>query len=129
MVEKYTETQQGIISAVLSSFSLSCLFHTCILLPSCCSNNKILFRSQLCVYVRNVNHIRGAVKSLARPGRKPRRRVRDACDFNNIETRGVIKFFFLQGKALKEIHAILRETSACFLPGQAKDLPAPLYAN
>ena len=34
-----------------------------------------------------------------------------ARDFNNIETRAVIKvFFFLQGKALKEIHAILTET-------------------
>ena len=31
----------------------------------------------------------------------------DARDFNNIETRAVIKFFFLQGKAPKEIHAIL----------------------
>ena len=30
----------------------------------------------------------------------------DARDFNNIETRAVIKFFFLQGKAPKEIHAI-----------------------
>jgi len=36
-------------------------------------------------------------------------------------------FFFLQGKAPKEIHAILTETLACFLPGRAKDLPAPLY--
>ena len=34
----------------------------------------------------------------------------DARDFNNIETRAVIKFFFLQGKAPKEIHAILKET-------------------
>jgi len=34
----------------------------------------------------------------------------DACDFNNIETRVIIKFFFLQGKAPKEIHAILIET-------------------
>ena len=36
----------------------------------------------------------------------------DARDFNNIETRAVIKgfFFFLQGKAQKEIHAILTET-------------------
>jgi len=33
----------------------------------------------------------------------------------------------LQGKAPKEIHAILRETLACFLPGLAKDLSAPLY--
>jgi len=36
-------------------------------------------------------------------------------------------FFFLQGKALKEIHAILTETLAFSLPGQAKDLSAPLY--
>jgi len=35
-------------------------------------------------------------------------------------------FFFLQGKAPKEIHTILIETLACFHPGQAKDLPAPL---
>ena len=35
----------------------------------------------------------------------------DARDFDNIETRAVIKFFFsLQGKAPKEIHAILIET-------------------
>ena len=71
---------------------------------------------------------RGADKSLARPGRKrARNHVRDARDFNNIETRAVIKYFFLQGKALKEIHAILTETVAFFLPGRAKDLSAPLY--
>jgi len=34
----------------------------------------------------------------------------DARDFNNIETQAAIIFFFLQGKALKEIHAILTET-------------------
>ena len=33
-----------------------------------------------------------------------------ARDFNNIETRAVIKYFFLQDKVLKEIHAILTET-------------------
>jgi hypothetical protein len=32
----------------------------------------------------------------------------------------------LQAKAPKEIHAIQTETLACFLPGLAKDLPAPL---
>jgi len=38
---------------------------------------------------------RGADKSLARPGRKQaRKHVRVARDFNNIETRAVIKFFF-----------------------------------
>jgi len=52
--------------------------------------------------------------------------VRDARDFNNIETRAAIKFLFFQGKAPKEIHAILTETLACFLPGRAKDLSAPL---
>jgi len=72
---------------------------------------------------------RGADESLARPGRKQaRKHVRDARDFNNIETRAIIKFFFffLQGKAPKEIHAILTETLARFLPGRAKDLSAPL---
>ena len=70
---------------------------------------------------------RGADKSLALQGRKQaRRHVRDACDFNNIETRAVIKFVFLQGKAPKEIHAILTETLANVLPGWAKDLSAPL---
>jgi len=39
----------------------------------------------------------------------------------------VIKFVFLQGKAPKEIHAILTETLASFLPCRAKDLSAPLY--
>jgi hypothetical protein len=33
----------------------------------------------------------------------------------------------LQGKAPKEIHAILTETLAYFLPGRAKDLPTLLY--
>ena len=45
----------------------------------------------------------------------------DAHNFNYIETWAVIKFFFfLQGKALKEIHAILNETL-----GEH----APLYAT
>ena len=34
----------------------------------------------------------------------------DARDFNNVETRAVIKAPPLQGKAPKEIHAILKET-------------------
>jgi len=60
----------------------------------------------------------GADKSLARPGRKQaRKHVRDACDFNNIETRAVIKFFSLQGKAPKEIQTILTEILAYFPPG------------
>ena len=34
----------------------------------------------------------------------------DAHDFNNIEKRAVIKFFFLQGNAPKEIHFIQTES-------------------
>jgi len=71
---------------------------------------------------------RNADKSLARPGRKQsRKHVSDAPDFNKIETRAVIKLFFLQGKAPKEIRAILTETLVCFLPGRGKDLSAPQY--
>ena len=33
----------------------------------------------------------------------------DARDFNNIETRAIIKYFYLQSKAQKEINAILTE--------------------
>ena len=47
----------------------------------------------------NKDMYRGADKSLALPGRKqPRKHVRDAQNFNKIETRALIKFFFfLQG--------------------------------
>ena len=44
----------------------------------------------------------------------------NARDFNNIETRVDIKFFFLQGKGPKEFHAILTETLRKH---------APLYAT
>ena len=44
----------------------------------------------------------------------------DARDFNNMETGDVIKFFFfLQGKAPKEIHAILTETLGEHAPSYA----------
>jgi len=86
-------------------------------------NCNLLITHAIYIYI-----YKGADKSLARPGRKqPRKHVRDARDFNNIETRAVIKFLFLQDKAPKEIHAILTETLACFLPGRAKDLSALLY--
>ena len=45
---------------------------------------------------------RGADKSLAGPGGKQaRKHVRDARDFNNIETRVVTKFFFRARKGAK----------------------------
>ena len=44
----------------------------------------------------------------------------NARDFSNIETRAVIKFFFsLQGKAPKEIHAVLKETLGEHAPSYA----------
>jgi len=43
-----------------------------------------------------------------------RKHVRDGRDFNNIETRVLPNFFFLQGKAPKKIHAILTEILACY---------------
>jgi hypothetical protein len=49
----------------------------------------------------------------------------DARDFNNIETQGVIVFFFLQGKASKEIHAILTETLSEHAPCK-KNLSGPV---
>jgi len=44
----------------------------------------------------------------------------DMRDFNNMEMWVVIKFFFLQSKVPKEIHAILKETL---------QENAPLYAT
>ena len=44
----------------------------------------------------------------------------EARDINNIGTRAVIKFFFfLQSKAPKEIHAILKETLGEHAPSYA----------
>jgi len=43
----------------------------------------------------------------------------DARNFNNIETRDVKNSFFLQCKAPKEIHTILRETLAENAPSYA----------
>jgi len=38
-------------------------------------------------------------------------------------------FLSCKARRQKEIHAILTETLACFLPGRAKDLSAPLRSN
>jgi len=43
----------------------------------------------------------------------------DVHDSNNVETWAVIKFFFLQGKAPKEIHDILTETLGEHAPSYA----------
>jgi len=59
---------------------------------------------------KNPIKYQGADKSLARPGwKQARKHFRNARDFNNIETRAVIKFFSpgRQGKAPKEIVSFL----------------------
>jgi len=43
----------------------------------------------------------------------------DAHNFNDIETPAVIKFFFLQGKAPKEIHATVIQTLGEHAPSYA----------
>jgi len=43
----------------------------------------------------------------------------DRRDFNNIETRAVINFFFLQDKVPKEINPILTETLGEHAPSYA----------
>jgi len=94
-----------------------CIFVVCEVLVSCHLLRVFLFFRYFLFY-----NYRGADKSLARPRRKQaRKHVKDARDFNNIETRAVIKFLFLQGKASNEIPAILTETLDCFLLGRAKD--------
>ena len=73
---------------------------------------------------------RGADKSLAPLERKQaRKHVRDARDFNTIETRAAIKFFFpaRQGAEGNSRHS--DRILACFLPGRATDLSASLYTT
>jgi len=101
-----------------------------------CFHNLSLCFNYNCFTNSSILKNRGDDKSLARPGRKQaRKHVRDARDFNNIETRAIIKFFFpLQGKAPKEIQDILTETLACFLPGRGHGListpvSVPNYMN
>ena len=87
--------------------------------------NKNLFKN---IYIYNLGLYRGADKSLARPGRKQARKyVRDARFQQYRDASCHQVFFFLQSKAPKEIHAIMTETLACFIPGQANDLSALLY--
>ena len=74
---------------------------------------------------------RGAHKSLA-PTRKEK--SSEACQgrarFQQHRDASCHQVFFsLQGKAPKEIHAILTETLSFFNPGRARDLSAPIYLH
>jgi len=75
------------------------------------------------------SYYRGADKSLARPGRNKLGNMSGTRAVSTTSRRELSSstFFFLQGKAPKEIHAIVTETLTCFLRGRAKDLSAPLY--
>ena len=71
---------------------------------------------------------RGADKSLARPGRKQaQKHDRDARDFNNMEPRAVIRVFYSCKAMCRRKFTPFWQTLACFLPGRAKDLLAPMY--
>jgi len=68
------------------------------------------------------------IKSLASPGRK---QTSEECQGSARfqQHRDSIShqvFFFLLGKALKEIHVIPSEILVCFLPGRAKNYSVPL---
>ena len=71
----------------------------------------------------------GDGKSLARSGRGGNKRgsMSGTGAISTTSRRELSSSFFLQGKTPKEIYAILTETLACFLPGRARDLSAPLY--
>ena len=106
-----TDRQTDVHDEANSSFSQIC--ESIKISGSVCGNKLVLFK----------RHVYTGV--LIRPGRKQgRKHVRDARYFNKIETRAVTKFLFVHGKAPKEIHAILTETLAYFLPGRSKDLSA-----
>jgi len=72
------------------------------------------------------NKYKDADKSLAGPERKISEACQGRARFQQHRDADDIKYRFLQVKAPKEIHAVLTETLACFLPGRAKDLSAPL---
>jgi len=75
----------------------------------------IIYRGAGCWYV--LSPIRKETSSEACQGR---------ARFQHRDTSWHQVFFSLQGKVPKEIHAILTEMLACFLPGRDKDLSAPL---
>jgi hypothetical protein len=78
------------MTALPDPFQLSCSKEECRI-----NVEKLSFASVHSGRGRTLNFVPGADKSLARPGRKQVwKYVREARDFNNIETRAVIKFFF-----------------------------------
>ena len=82
-----------------------------------------------CMGVKSGLLYQGADNSLARSGRKQaRKHVQGSAILTTSRRELSSSYFFpLQGKAPKEIRAILTETLACFLPGRAKDLSVTLY--
>jgi hypothetical protein len=63
----------------------------------------------------------GTCKSLSRPGKnEDQKRVRDARNF--ITSSASFHHVFPAEQGAEQIHAILTEILACFLPGRAKNL-------
>ena len=86
------------------------IFRRSVFKPSSGCNSQILqytintvFKYGISFTKKQCQLYRGADKSLARPGRKQaRKHVRDARDFNNIETRAVIIFFSCKARRRRE---------------------------
>ena len=82
------------------------------------------------VVTKELRHVPGCWQVLS-PTRKET--SSEACQgrarFQQHQDASCHQVFFLQGKLPKEIHVILTETLACFLPGRAKDLSAPLSSE
>jgi len=124
------------LNAILHVHRLSCfkyilllvsikIFYAFIISPrSCVSRPNVVF----CSDIHTTYITRSADKSLARPGRNKLGIISVTRAISTTSRRELSSSFFfsLQGKAPKEIHAILTETIASFLPGRAKELSVPL---
>ena len=95
------------------------------MLRSTCFRTDFRLKRDCYVIDTRCDLYRGADKSLSRPGRSLVA-CQGSARFQQHRDASCRQFFFLQGKALKEIHAILTETLDCFLLGRAKDLSVPL---
>ena len=100
------------VCAAICLHELICLVHVLVRVIA------VAYRAIIpeCWYVPSPT--RKETSSEACQGRAPFQQHRDA---------SCHQVFFLQSKAPNEIHAILTEILACFFPGRAEDLPAPLY--
>jgi len=106
-----------ILSTFVASFDWDSLARLCSepesrLVEKCnhyCLHSTVASAIFLCFpvfYLQYFNPHTQDAQSLTRPGRKQaRKHVRDTCNFSNIETRAVIKFFFFPARQGAEGHS------------------------